>query len=57
MLGFLKFISNDGFYWIALVVALVGVTVSDNSVKSAIFAYSYDNSYELVYFDGQGKAQ
>ena len=48
---------NDGFYWIALVTALMGIAFSDNGIKSAIFAYNYDHSYELVYFDGQGKAQ
>ena len=31
--------------------------MSDNSIKSTIFGYSFDNSYELVYFDIQGKAQ
>ena len=57
VLGFFRFIANDGFYWIAIVVALAGIALSDNSIKSAIFAFNYDNSYELVYFDIQGKAQ
>jgi len=51
MLGFLRFIAADGFYWVAMAVALLAIAVSDNRIKSAIFGYSFDNSYELVYFD------
>ena len=42
---------------IAFAIAIFGVAMSDNSIKSTIFGYSFDNSYELVYFDIQGKAQ
>ena len=53
----LGFIQNDGFYMIAFVIAMLAVSMSDNNIKSTIFGYSYDNNYELVYFDIQGKAQ
>ena len=55
-LRFLNFLANDGFYSIAMIVALVAVYFSDNRIKSAIFAYSFDGDYELAYFDIQGKA-
>ena len=58
MLGrFAQFIANDGFYWIAMTVALVAVYMSDNRIKASLFAFTYDDDYELMYFDGQGKAQ
>ena len=47
----------DGFYWIAMAVALVAVYMSDNRLKSTLFAATFDGDYELLYFDIQGKAQ
>jgi len=50
-LRFVSFLLNDGFYHIAIAVAVVALYFSDNRLKSAILAFNFDTDYELVYFD------
>ena len=40
-----------------MAVAMLALSMQDNYVKSTLFGYSFDNDYELIYFDIQGKAQ
>ena len=51
MLGFAQFLYNDGFYWIAMGVALLALSMSDNQIKASVYSYTFTHDFELVYFD------
>ena len=51
LMRFVDFIMHDGFYWISMLVALIAVYMSDNRLKSTIYAATFGGDYELIYFD------
>ena len=52
VVAFFRFVMNDGLYWIAMLMALLAISISDNKLKSTLFPFfNAPNSYELVYFD------
>ena len=54
--GFFRYLAKDGFYWAVLLVGLISIAMNDNSFRTAFYTMTFNKNYELVYFDGQGKA-